>query len=42
MNKQLIKDIFDSDKEIHKYCDPDFITYNKDISEQIILKISGK
>jgi len=41
MNRQLIKDIFDSDKEIHKYCDPDFITYNKDISEQIILKIHG-
>jgi len=41
MNRQLIKDIFDSDKEIHKYCDPDFITYGKNISEQIILKISG-
>jgi len=41
MNKQLIKDIFDNDKEIHKYCDPDFITYNKDISEQIIIKIHG-
>jgi hypothetical protein len=41
MNKQLIKDIFDSDKDIHKYCDPDFITYQKDISEQIIIKIHG-
>ena len=40
-HRELIRDIFDNDKEIRNYCDVDFITYNKEISDQIILKING-
>jgi hypothetical protein len=40
-HRELIKDIFDLDKDIEKFCDTDMITYNQNISDQIIIKING-
>jgi hypothetical protein len=40
-HRELIKDIFDLDKDIEKFCDADMITYNQNISDQIIIKING-
>ena len=39
-HRELIKDIFDNDKEIKKYCDIDFDRVNQEISDQIIFKIN--
>jgi len=38
-HRELIRDIFDLDKDIKKFCDMDFLGYMQDISQQIILRI---
>jgi N-acetylglutamate synthase-like GNAT family acetyltransferase len=39
-HRELIRDIFDLDKDIKKFCDMDYIGYMQDISQQIILRIN--
>lgn len=38
-HRELIRDIFDYDKDIKKFCDIDYVRYMQDISQQIILRI---
>lgn len=40
-HRELIRDIFDLDKDIKKFCDMDFLMYNQNISDQIIIKLNG-
>lgn len=40
-HRELIRDIFDLDKDIKKFCDIDFLMYNQNISDQIIIKLNG-
>ena len=40
-HRELIRDIFDLDKDINKFCDMDFLMYNQNISDQIIIKLNG-
>lgn len=40
-HREFIKEIFDLDKDIEKYCDIDFLSYNENISQQIIIKLNG-
>ena len=40
-HRELIRDIFDLDKDIEKFCDIDFLMYNQNISDQIIIKLNG-
>jgi len=39
-HRELIRDIFDLDKDIKKFCDTDYLGYMQDISQQIILRIN--
>lgn len=39
-HRELIRDIFDLDKDINKFCDTDYLGYMQDISQQIILRIN--
>jgi len=39
-HRELIRDIFDLDKDIKKFCDMDYLGYMQDISQQIILRIN--
>jgi hypothetical protein len=39
-HRELIRDIFDYDKDIKKFCDMDYLGYMQDISQQIILRIN--
>lgn len=39
-HRELIRDIFDLDKDIRKFCDMDYLGYMQDISQQIILRIN--
>lgn len=40
-HRELIRDIFELDKDIKKFCDIDFLMYNQNISDQIIIKLNG-
>jgi hypothetical protein len=40
-HRELIRDIFDLDKDIEKFCDIDFLMYNQNISDQIVIKLNG-
>ena len=38
-HRELIRDIFDLDKDINKFCDIDYVRYEQNISQQILFKI---
>jgi hypothetical protein len=40
-HRELVRDIFDYDKDIKKFCDIDFLMYNQNISDQIVIKLNG-